>query len=69
MNRGEWMTRTKAMNFHGKSERTIQGWVERYGVRKRINRDGYAEYFSEDLEVAEWRSRHRGAYPSWFSNH
>lgn len=54
------MTRAKAAEFFGRDERTIQRWVNLYGVKKRTNRDGRTEYLVEDLDWAFLRGRHRG---------
>lgn len=55
------MTKDQAAEFFGREVRTIQMWVVRYGVRRRINRDGKTEYPVSDLDEAFLRGRRRGA--------
>lgn len=64
-----WITQKKAIEFFRKSKRTIQSWVHRYGVRKRVNFEGYVEYNHRDLAGAELRSRHRGGHPNNSKSH
>lgn len=64
-----WVTQKKAVDSFGKSKRTIQSWVQRYGVRRRVNLEGYVEYNLDDLDEADWRSRHRGGHPDSGTHH
>lgn len=64
-----WITQKRAIELFGKPKRTIQSWVPRYGVRRRVNFEGYVEYNHRDLLDAEWRSRHRGGHPDSGKHH
>ena len=55
------MTKEQAAKFFGRDVSTIKRWVVRYGVRRRINRDGKTEYPVSDLDEAFLRGRRRGA--------
>lgn len=60
----EWMTQAKAAQFYGVKLWTLRRWARDYEVRRRVI-DGRVHYHSTDLEVAEYRGRHRGEFPSW----